>query len=101
MSTTVMNVKVDVDLKREAQSLARSLGIPLSAVVSSSLKAFVAAREITFRDDERLAPSVEAELLQMSADAQAGQWDDFSPSFDNSHEAIAWLQSAVESETTA
>ena len=96
MSTTVMNVKVDADLKREAQELARRLGLPLSAVVSSSLRAFVASGEITFRAEEHMQPEVEAELLALSAQARAGEWDGFSPSFDDAGAALSWLREAVE-----
>ncbi|MDR2930830.1 MAG: hypothetical protein LBV06_08025 [Propionibacteriaceae bacterium] len=101
MTTTVMNVKVDDGLKRDAQALAKSLGIPLSAVVSSALKAFVAAREVTFCEDEHLNPTVEAELLRLSADAGAGRWEGFSPSFTTAAEAADWLKAAVESEADA
>ena len=92
-----MNVKVDADLKREAQALARRLGLPLSAVVSSSLRSFVSSGEITFRTDDQLRPEVEAELLALSSQARAGQWDDFSPAFDDSGAALDWLRHAVDS----
>jgi len=95
MTSTVMNVKVDADLKRDAQALARRLGLPLSAVVSSSLRSFVSSGEITFRADDQLRPEVEAELLALSSQARAGQWDDFSPSFDDSGDALDWLRQAV------
>jgi antitoxin component of RelBE/YafQ-DinJ toxin-antitoxin module len=33
MPTTPLNVKIDVSLKKEAQQVAKSLGIPLSTIV--------------------------------------------------------------------
>ena len=96
MTTTVMNVKVDADLKLQAQALARRLGLPLSAVISSSLRSFVASGEITFQDDPQLRPDVEAQLLALSRNARDGQWDDFSPAFDTAESAVDWLRQAVE-----
>ncbi|MDR0285463.1 MAG: hypothetical protein LBI33_11360 [Propionibacteriaceae bacterium] len=96
MTTTVMNVKVDADLKNQAQTLAKQLGLPLSAVVSGFLRSFVAAGEITFRVDPPLRPEVEAELLALHRQAQAGQWDEFSPAFERVDDAMAWLKDAVE-----
>ncbi|MDR1264920.1 MAG: hypothetical protein LBK42_04970 [Propionibacteriaceae bacterium] len=98
MGSTVLNVKLDADLKRAAQELAKSLGLPLSAVVSSSLRAFVVSGEITFRAEERLRPEVEAELLELSASARAGDWDDFSPALEGGEEALSWLRQAVAAE---
>jgi len=100
MTATVLNVKMDADLKHEAQALAHRLGLPLSAVVSSSLRAFVSSGEITFRDEPSLRPEVETELLALSAQAQAGQWDNFSSAFDTPETALTWLKQAVD-ETAA
>jgi len=64
--------------------------------VSSSLRSFVASGEVTFRAEERLRSEVEAELLALSAQARAGEWDGFSPSFDDAGAALSWLRDAVE-----
>ena len=98
MATTVMNVKVEAELKQQAQALAKQLGLPLSAVVSGFLRSFVATGEITFRADPQLRPEVEAELLALHRQAEAGQWDEFSPRFEHPGEAIAWLRQAVETD---
>ena len=44
---TVLNVKIDPKLKKEAQKTAKEAGIPLSLVVDSSLRKFVTRRTIT------------------------------------------------------
>ncbi len=41
---TVLNVKVDREVKIKAQQVARKLGIPLSLVVSQILKNFIYER---------------------------------------------------------
>ena len=87
--TTVLNVKIDEKLKREAQKAAKVLGLPISTVVAASLREFVRTRSITISEDRPLKPEVEAELLRISADARKGI--NVSPAFDNLEDAFAWL----------
>ena len=87
--STVLNVKIDDTLKKEAQSVAKSLGLPISTVVAAGLRDFVRTRSITISDAPRLKPEVEAELLQLAADAKRGI--NVSPAFDNLDDAFAWL----------
>ena len=47
---TVLNVKVDANLKKSAQEVARAMGLPISTVVSNLLKQFIANRSITFEE---------------------------------------------------
>lgn len=89
MSNTVLNVKLDPDLKRQAQAAAKVLGLPISTVVAAGLREFVRTRSITISDPPQLKPEVEAELLKISADAKKGI--NVSPAFDNLEDAFAWL----------
>ncbi len=88
---TVLNVKLDPELKRQAQEAAKALGLPISTVVAAGLRDFVRTRSITISDPPRLKPEVEAELLKISADAKKGI--NVSPAFDNLDDAFAWLDS--------
>ena len=87
--TTVLNVKIDDKLKKQAQEAAKVLGLPISTVVSAGLREFVRTRSITISDPPRLRPEVEAELLKISADAKKGIG--VSPGFDNLKDARKWL----------
>lgn len=87
--STVLNVKIDPELKRAAQETAKQLGLPLSTVVSAELREFVRTRSITISDPPRLRPEVEAELLALSERARRGE--DVSPAFTEMDEALAWL----------
>lgn len=89
--TTVLNVKIDDKLKKDAQEAAKAIGLPISTVVTASLREFVRTRSITISDEPRLRPEVEKELLQLSKDARAGK--NLSPAFDNLKDAFAWLDS--------
>jgi len=87
---TVLNVKIDKELKRQAQETAKALGLPISTIVSASLRDIVARRSITISDQPRIRPEVEAELLEMSRQFKAGTLD-VSPVFETAEESFVWL----------
>ncbi|MGH7237392.1 MAG: hypothetical protein ACREGF_02555 [Candidatus Saccharimonadales bacterium] len=87
--TTVLNVKIDDRLKKQAQAVAKTIGLPMSIVVAASLREFVRTRTITISDPPRIRPEVEAELLKVSADAKRGI--NVSPAFSNLYDARKWL----------
>ena len=89
--STVLNVKIDPVLKKRAQGVAKELGLPMSIVVAASLRDFVNTRSITISDSPKLKPEVEAELLAMSTKAKAGNFDDYSPAFENLEASFEWL----------
>ncbi len=94
--TTVLNIKIDKKLKSQAQAVAKAMGLPMSIVVTSNLREFIRTRSITISDPPRLRPEVGKELLRLSRDAKAGK--NLSPSFNNTDEAVAWLESEVKKE---
>ncbi|OGL29572.1 hypothetical protein A3D14_01660 [Candidatus Saccharibacteria bacterium RIFCSPHIGHO2_02_FULL_47_12] len=96
-NTTVLNVKIDKDLKKQAQEVASALGLPVSTLVSASLKDIVHRRSITISDVPQLRPEVEKELLKISADVKKGI--NVSPAFTDIDEAIAWLDAEVKKES--
>lgn len=48
MEKTILNVKINKDLKKLAQKVAQDLGLPLSVIVNSYLKKLVNERRIEF-----------------------------------------------------
>ena len=86
---TVLNVKIDPELKRQAQATAKRLGLPLSTVVAAGLREFVRTRSITISEPPRLRPEVEEELLQMSRRARSDVG--LSPAFGDLDSAFEWL----------
>ncbi len=93
---TVLNVKIDSDLKKLTQEAAAALGLPVSTVVAAGLREFVRTRTIIFTDPPHLKPEVEAELLKISENAKKGS--DISPVFDNAKDAVTWLKAEVKKE---
>ena len=90
---TVLNVKIDPELKKRAQSVAKELGLPIRLVVAAGLREFVNTRSVTISDSPRLKPEVEAELLEVSKKASTRKLDDYSPAFKSIEESFTWLDS--------
>lgn len=51
MSQIPITIKIDADLKREAQKLAQKLGLSLSAIVENKLREVVRERRVIFEED--------------------------------------------------
>ncbi len=88
---TVLNVKIDKELKRQAQEVAKSVGIPMSIVVAANLKDFIRTRTVTITDVPQLKPEVVAELVKLERNYKKRK--DLSPAFTDIDEAIDWLAS--------
>ncbi len=65
---TVLNVKTDVNVKKEAQKIAKDIGLPLSTVVNAYLKEFIRERSVRFSVEPQLRPEVTKTLKQTSKD---------------------------------
>lgn len=70
---TLLSVKVDDNIKAQAQKLAKDLGIPLSTVINANLREFIASRKLIISDLPRLNPIVETELAKIEADIKSGK----------------------------
>ena len=73
MNTTVINIKTDKILKKDAQALAKNFGLPLSAIVNIYLREFVREKRVVF--SEPLMPNAKTRKLldQAIADIKAGK----------------------------
>ncbi len=89
--TTVLNVKIDKKLKKQAQEVAKSVGVPMSIVVAANLKDFIRTRTLTITDIPQLKPEIVAELVKIEKDIKKRK--DLSPAFTDIDEAIDWLSS--------
>ncbi len=86
---TVLNVKVDRDVKIKAQRVAAELGLPLSIVVTEQLRRFAHERLITFAAPLKMSKKLERHLDKVGADVRAGR--NLSPVFRSMEEGIAYL----------
>jgi antitoxin component of RelBE/YafQ-DinJ toxin-antitoxin module len=72
LDKTIINVKVSKALKQDAQDLADEIGVPLTTVITASLKEFVRSRSLTVSAFPRLRPEIERELDEAIADFKSG-----------------------------
>lgn len=73
LDKTIINVKVNKTLKVEAQDLADEIGVPLTTVITASLKEFVRSRSLTVSAFPRLKLEIERELGKAIADQKEGK----------------------------
>jgi DNA-damage-inducible protein J len=45
---TILNIKTDIEVKKEAQEVARELGLPISTIINTFLKQFIRDKKVTF-----------------------------------------------------
>jgi len=87
---TVLNVKVDLKVKKEAQRVAKEMGLPMSIIVNNFLSNFIDEQQITFTS---LAPNKRLERRLKKIDEDIKNKRNFSPVFHSAKEAIAYLHS--------
>ena len=86
---TILNVKVDREIKKQAQELAGNLGIPLSFVVNAHLRRFINEREIYIGAPLKPTKKLAARLKKIDADIKAGR--NLSPAFSSIEEMDNYL----------
>lgn len=91
MNSAVVNIKIEPQVKREAQKLAEKLGLPLSALIKSYLKQIIRAQEVVLTVSEEPTEYLLKSLKEAEADVKAGRVT----SFDNAKDATAWLHGFV------
>lgn len=69
---TVINIRVDKDLKDSAQEVAKSAGLNLSTLVNSYLRQVVATRRIELYAPEPMTPKLEGLIAEVEAELKEG-----------------------------
>lgn len=87
---TIINIKADKEVKKDAQRIAEELGLSLSAVMNAYLKEFIREREVTFSLEPQIRPEIGRMFKKASADYRKGK--NISPVFTTAKEAIAYLK---------
>ncbi|MBI2430998.1 MAG: type II toxin-antitoxin system RelB/DinJ family antitoxin [Candidatus Levybacteria bacterium] len=90
MSTTAIYIKTETTTKKQAQQVARELGLSLSAIVNGFLKQFIKTKTVTFSaNDEIPNARTQAILKQAEKNWKEGKG---SPIFETGEEAVKWLE---------
>ncbi len=88
---TVIHIKADKEVKRNAQKAAKDLGLTLTDVINASLRNFIRTREVIFSDIPQMTPEFEKILGPIMEDIKNGS--NLSPAFKTAKEANAYLDS--------
>lgn len=70
---TVISVKIDKDVKESAQSVVKSAGLTLSALINSYLRQVVATRHIEIFIPEEMSPKLEGLIATADDDIKRGK----------------------------
>ncbi len=89
MSTTVISVRLDQDVKTSAQDIAKSVGLTLSTLVNAYLRQVVATRRIELYAPEPMTPKLEKLIAEVEEGLKAGK---VSKEFDNVEDFLADLK---------
>ncbi|MFH0846403.1 MAG: type II toxin-antitoxin system RelB/DinJ family antitoxin [Patescibacteria group bacterium] len=91
MEKTILNVKINKDLKESARKVAEELGLPLSVIVNSYLKRLVDERRIEFVAHPTPNKETQKLLMEISKDIKEGK--NLSGPFDTVEEMDKYLNS--------
>lgn len=89
MNTTIINVKIDISTKKQAQQVAQELGLSLSSLIKAFLKRLIKTKHITFDVGEKPNKYLLAAMKQAEKNLKKGN---HSPVFKTGEEAVAWLE---------
>ncbi|HTX86821.1 MAG TPA: type II toxin-antitoxin system RelB/DinJ family antitoxin [Candidatus Nanoarchaeia archaeon] len=89
MNSTVINIKTDIKVKKEAQKVASALGLSLSGAINGFLRQFIRDKKVFFTLGEG-SPSeyLKSSIRESEADRKSGRVH----SFKNNREAIDFLR---------
>ena len=94
MNTAVVNVKVDPQVKKEAQKVAKDLGISLSGMINGFLRHLVRTKTVHFSLSEEPSDYLINSLAESREDIKAGRV----VSFDDPNKALAFLDKMIANE---
>lgn len=88
MNATSIHIKIESDIKTQAQKTAEELGLSLSAVMKALLKQFIRTQRLSVGlEEEPSAYMIEA-LKESDKEHEEGNT---SPSFANAEDSFKWL----------
>lgn len=88
---TMINIKTDVEVKNNAQKIAKELGLPLGTVINAYLREFIRSRTVGFSTIPKMTPALERLLFGIEKDL--AQDKNISPSFASAKDMDDYLDS--------
>jgi antitoxin component of RelBE/YafQ-DinJ toxin-antitoxin module len=99
MNTTFLHIKIEPDIKREAQKTAEDLGLSLSAVTKALLKNFVRTKRLSVGVSD--LPEVPNAYLRKILEDSEKETGEKGITFKNHSEALSYLDSLIEHDRPA
>jgi addiction module RelB/DinJ family antitoxin len=65
---SIINIKTDKEVKKNAQKIAKDIGLSLSDVINASLRNFIRTREVYFSTIPRITPEFERLIGKIDKD---------------------------------
>jgi len=90
MNSTIINIKTDIEVKKESQKIAADLGLSLSGVINGFLKQLIRNKAVLFTLNEDTPSDY---LLSAIKDSRAERKVGSFHSFKNNRDAISFLDS--------
>jgi len=93
-NTAVINVKVNPELKVQAQNFAEELGFSLSSLINACLKQIVRSGSVSFSVSEEPTEYIIKALKESKEDIKAGRVI----SFETGEEALVYLDKLIDND---
>ena len=68
MNKTILNIRTDVETKRQIQALAAELGMPVSVILNAQIKQILRDRKMTFSTELEPTPYLEKIMAEVERD---------------------------------
>jgi len=94
MTTTVMSLKTDKELKEKAQKLAKKMGFPLGTLINAFLRQFIRDKAVNFSMEPTMIMSKGLEKLLTQIEKDIKKEKNISPSFDNTEDIFNYMDNA-------
>jgi addiction module RelB/DinJ family antitoxin len=92
MNTTSIHIKIEPQIKQEAQKIASELGLSLSAVTKALLKQFIRTKRLSVGEREEIPNAyLRRSLAQSERDIKEGR----AVSFKTKDDALSFLDSLI------
>ncbi len=69
----IITIKTDEDTKRQAQAVAKDMGLTMSSLINSYLKQVIATRRVVLYAPEQMTPKLEKLIEQVEKDRDNGE----------------------------
>lgn len=88
---TILNIKTDKEVKDRAKTIAKEIGLSLSAVVNAYLREFVREQAVSFCVEPQVRPEIVSLLKKASSDYKNKK--NISKPFKKAKDALKYLHS--------